>query len=386
MRYFLIPDVDFTNSKLVDHTGKPLEAQFEQADTLSYSVKWDDNEKLVRFGLHEKSLSSGDVIRIDLNKQRLRLVSRDCIGAKPSSGSSTVQPTEVDIRNINVQTRKLKDIDFDPRLFIPIKTGTYLDKFVSHKGGFMPAINIMVTGDPGVGKSSNLMDILVNIKDNDPTKRVLYISAEMDDIEVKEFEKYYPGLSDIEFLYLGDYIVNADLNIKPYQALMAILLKGWDMVVIDSLIEVQSMLFEDLGMTNKKVEKWLLDLLKTHNQGHNDLNLFTTFLCIQQKNKSNQYVGSKRLEHMTSAFLKMCWSKKENGRRYMIFEKNRRGREKVELYYNFAENGIEYDEKRHIKELMIMDRIGKESEFELEEMSSIDFDKVFAQIDDNDEF
>jgi predicted ATP-dependent serine protease len=247
----------------------------------------------------------------------------------------------------------------------------------------MPGINVMLTGDPGVGKSSNLMEILVNVKKHDPTKRVLYISAEMNELDVKEFEQYYPGLDEIDFLYIGNYVTDPDLNIKPYQALMGILHKGWDMVVMDSFVEVQSMIQEDLSLPSKKAEKWMLDLMKRHNSGHNKENTFTTFLCIQQMNKGGTYVGSKRLEHMTSAFLTLCWDKKEKGKRYMMFEKNRKGKEKIKLYYTFDKNkGIIYDDVRYEKEMMIFERLQSPSEFGVEEFDLNSFEKLFSETEE----
>lgn len=289
--------------------------------------------------------------------------------------------TEVDIESINVETTQLRNIVFDPRLFIPIMTGKYLDNYWSRKGGILPATNIMITGDPGIGKSSNLMDVLVGIKQQDRSKRVLYISAEMSAIDLEEFLQFYPGLENIDFLFLGDYLTDPNQKIKPYQALQSVLDQGWDVVVIDSLYETQSMIQEDLDISSfKKGERYMLDLMNKHNGGHNKLNLFTAFLAIQQKNKSGQYVGSKRLEHMTTGFLQLLWDPKERGKRYMIFEKNRKGKEKVKLYYSLTpDKGITYDEIRHEKELAFMELLQQNAGMSLEELGEVDFDKIFAK-------
>lgn len=278
-----------------------------------------------------------------------------------------------------IQTTKLHQIEFDPRLFIPLKTGKYIDKFLSKKEGLLPATNILITGDPGIGKSSTLMDILVGVKTQDPNKRVLYISAEMTKLDMEEFIKYYPGLEEIDFLFLGEYVTDPDSKFKPYQALQATLEKGWDLVVIDSLYETQSMIQEDLDINSfKKGERWMLDIMNKHNGGFNKLNLYTCFLAIQQKNKSGQYVGSKRLEHMTSGFLQLLWDAKERGKRYMIFEKNRKGKEKVKLYYNMHETkGIVYDELRHAKELEFMIMLQQTTGSDLEQLDKMDFEALF---------
>ena len=293
---------------------------------------------------------------------------------------------EVPIEDIVIETIRLEDVEFDPRLFTPIKTNKYLDKFWSRVGGILPATNIMITGDPGIGKSSNLMDILVGIVKADVNKRVLYISAEMSRIDVQEFLQFYPGLEKIDFLFLGEYVTDPNQKIKAYQALQATLDQGWDVVVLDSLYETQGMIQEDLEINSfKKGERYMLDLFNKHNSGHNKLNLYTSFLAIQQKNKSGQYVGSKRLEHMTTGFLQLLWDPKERGKRYMIFEKNRKGKEKVKLYYTLSkENGIVYDEVRHTKEFEFMEILQQNNGMGLEELDQLSFETLFAPKKEND--
>jgi predicted ATP-dependent serine protease len=377
---------DLQNAEIIDSRGNVITtATFEKPDGSDYfKIIYDGKEMKIREFLYNKAASSKELIKIDFSATKAMRVDQQKFKELMSKPQVEKEDDplidDFDPESFEIETTKLKNINFDPRIFCPIETGTYLDSFVSYKGGFLPGVNIMLTGDPGVGKSSNLMDILVNVKKNDPTKKVLYVSAEMNELDVKEFEQYYPGLEEIDFLYIGNYVTDPDLNIKPYQALMSVLHKGWDMVVMDSFVEVQSMIQEDMAMSAKKGEKWILDLMKRHNSGHNKSNAFTTFLCIQQMNKGGSYVGSKRLEHMTSAFLTLCWDKKEKGKRYMMFEKNRKGKEKIKLYYSFAkEGGIVYDETRHEKELLILERLQSPSDFGIEEFNVTDFEKLFAE-------
>ena len=378
------PYKELNSEDVVDSTNQPLmEASLIwDSETEQWIVRFGSEKKVIRDVIYRAAQRSSEeeLIKIDFATSRASRIPANRL-QKETKMQQVSEPavTVFDPDSVEVETTRLKDINFDPRMFQPIRTGTYMDEFVSYKGGFMPGINIMLTGDPGVGKSSNLMDILVNVKETDETKRVLYVSAEMNEIDVKEFEQYYPGLGEIDFLYIGNYVTNPDLNIKPYQALISVLNQGWDLVVMDSLVEVQSMVQEDLALPQKKAEKWMLDLMKTHNSGHNKKNIYTAFLCIQQKNKGGSYVGSKRLEHMTSAFLELCWDKKEKGKRYMMFEKNRKGKEKVKLYYNFAkEGGLVYDEVRHTKELQILERLQTTSEFAIDELTPSDLEALWA--------
>lgn len=336
-----------------------------------------------------KDPASGFYYKIDLNEDQGRLE-----GNIRKLHIAEEVNTDIDLPVVlediidKIHEVQLKDIQYDPRLFVPIKTGKYLDKFWSRSNGILPGTNVMITGDPGIGKSSNMMDILIGIHETDSSKRVLYISAEMNRNDMREFLQFYPGLDTINFLFLGEYLTDPNSEFKPFQALLASLEKGWDIVVLDSLFEIQSMIQEDLDISSfKRGEKWMLDLMNKHNAGFNRLNLYTSFLVIQQKNKSGQYVGSKRLEHMTTAFLQLLWDPKEHGRRYMIFEKNRKGREKVKLYYNMDEKkGVVYDELRHTKELEFMEILKENTGLGIEQMDESYFDKLFSeQLENQDE-
>ena len=49
-------------------------------------------------------------------------------------------------------------------LFIPMKTKTIVDSLLSSEGGLFPGTNTVVIGDPGVGKSTVLLDWLANMQ------------------------------------------------------------------------------------------------------------------------------------------------------------------------------------------------------------------------------
>ncbi|MBU3744087.1 MAG: hypothetical protein FGM61_05980 [Sediminibacterium sp.] len=264
-----------------------------------------------------------------------------------------------------IQTTLLSNIQVDANLYTPIKTGTYIDGFWSRKGGIMPGTNTMVTGDPGIGKSSVMMDVLQGIKITNPDKKVLYVSAEMTQIDMMdpdEFMKYYPGLFDkVEFLFAGDYIEN-EQGPNFSQALEVVLNRGYDVVVFDSMIEVQQICQEEFGLgSGKQAEKFMLNLMQKHNQAHNARKVYTAFLLIQQVKKDGEFVGSRRLEHMITAFLRIKWDAETRGRKYMEFRKNRRGQNKLRLYFKLG-NGVEYDAKKFEDEIELADIMSKNEE------------------------
>lgn len=355
--YFLKPVAE--NEFVVLNT-KLEEVDFETTPTQPgrFQLDVDGEEFIVADWAVTNAYQSGTYLKLDPNGVKIRQITPQKAAEMFKLNANVLSSgddLDFDIDSLDIQETYLKDIQWDPKMFEPIKTGTFYDTFVSNKGGIIPATNTMITGDPGIGKSSNMIEMLCRIKQQDPTKRVAYISAEMEHEDVKEFEQYYPGINEIPFLFIGDYLYG-DNPTPIWQVLTAFLNKGWDAVVLDSLVEIQMIIQEELNLPQKKGEAFMLKLMRQHNKGNNKTKCYTAFMCIQQKNKGGQYVGSKRLEHMTTAFLQLLWDPKEKGKRFMVFEKNRKGSVKAKLYYGFAkEGGIEYDSKRYQQELEMVE-------------------------------
>ncbi len=200
------------------------------------------------------------------------LLDQDAAVRKGRSSQTEVEP-EADF---DVNPVKMRDMTFDPRLFVPIPTGNeYLDAFVSSYGGFMPATNIVMIGGPGVGKSTIGLDLVSKVASEG--KKVLFVSGEMNAIDLNRYCKRFPHFADLDVLFLGDYI---DRN--PKLALEKAFKIGYDMVLIDSFAEVCITVKDHAGWSTAKAESWLLDLMDGNNKGENDTNTFTCFLVIQQ--------------------------------------------------------------------------------------------------------
>ena len=74
--------------------------------------------------------------------------------------------------------------------------------FFSNEGGVMPGTNTVVTGDPGVGKTTVLLDILADMHDNG--KRVLFVSGEMNAIDMVGYVRRFPKFGDLPILFMGE--------------------------------------------------------------------------------------------------------------------------------------------------------------------------------------
>ena len=63
---------------------------------------------------------------------------------------------------------KLNDLEIDTRMLESMRSGIkQVDELFSFEGGIPCATNIMAIGDPGVGKTSMLLDILASIQKQD---------------------------------------------------------------------------------------------------------------------------------------------------------------------------------------------------------------------------
>ena len=237
--------------------------------------------------------------------------------------------------DIDVKTVKISDLHFEGDLFIPMKTGNKsLDKFVSSEGGFMPATNIIMIGSPGIGKSTVALNFLTRLKKQN--KKVLFVSGEMNRIDMYRYCRRFREFSELDILFLSDY---ADTD--PRYAIEKVLENGYDAVLIDSWAEVCRTVQDAIGWGKSKAESWILDLMEKHNEGNNFSKLYTCFIVIQQVTKNGNFLGSNRLKHMTSAMLDM-YRDRENNRNIMEFSKNRVGTAGEQVVFSISRNGVTY--------------------------------------------
>ena len=227
-------------------------------------------------------------------------------------------------KGVTVKTVKMDDMSFSKKLFTPMRTKTRVDEFFSAEKGVMPGTNVVITGDPGVGKTTVLLDILGDLQSNG--KKCLFISGEMNAIDMVGYVRRYPKFGQLDILFMGDYS-----EVNPDVVLRTALEEGYDCVMMDSLAEISDNYVDYFGGTGKSNTNRILQLLDEHNQGGNKANINTTFLVIQQVTKGGVFVGSNKIKHMTTA---MGHLKFDEGGRYFHFSKNRRGGNGNKIYFN----------------------------------------------------
>jgi predicted ATP-dependent serine protease len=241
---------------------------------------------------------------------------------------------------------RMCDVIYDKKLFENFRVGNALDNILCNYLGLPKGVNYMIIGDPGVGKTTIILDMLANIQTLFPDAKILFLSVEMNEIDLAVYMQRYPKFRFINMLFIESEMEGGS-HIWP--ELTEALYFGWDIVAIDSFSELQGIIKEEEGIRQKKAESMILALIKKHNKGCNKRRVNTTFLTIQQVTKMGNFIGSNRLKHSITAMMEL---RLENAKdiysdRYIVFSKHRRGDVGVRLYFSLSTEGdVYYDEER----------------------------------------
>lgn len=246
------------------------------------------------------------------------------------------------------EVTRMRDVRFDPDLFRNFLSGTVLDDLLCSYKGLPKGVNYMIIGDPGVGKTTIILDLLSNIRSTTPGARVLFISAEMNEIDLAIYVQRFPKFKDLDILFIEASFDDEEAS-HNLDSVRSVLSEGWDIVAIDSFYELQGIIKEEENLTLKKAESVLLSLIKQQNKAANSRGVNTTFLTIQQVTKTGHFIGSNRLKHSITAMLELRLENPKNiySNRYAVFSKHRRGDVGVRLYYDLSVTGdVYYNEEK----------------------------------------
>lgn len=96
----------------------------------------------------------------------------------------------------------MRDVQFDKSLFVNFRTQTILDNLLCSYQGLPKEVNYMIIGAPGVGKTTIILDMLANIRIVQPRARILFISAEMNEIDLAVYVERFPKFRDLDILFV----------------------------------------------------------------------------------------------------------------------------------------------------------------------------------------
>ncbi len=260
-----------------------------------------------------------------------------------------------------------KDIHFDDSILEPIKTGTIIDDVISISGGVMPATVTLVPGESGCGKTTLILYICSLIKKLNPSKRILFVSSEMNSIHIFKYAKRI-DMTGMEIFVMSE-------SNAPKEDFTAILKLGWDIVILDSLADTINKIRLQTQVTANAVENGTLKYLDHIRRGHNDRKLYTAFFCTHHMTKGGTYTGSTNLKHMTDAMMELRVDPKLPDFPFLEYSKNRDGKKDQRLYFKILQNGIEFNEKRFETDLRVKDKVEAHKSY-LDEKGN-NFDTIF---------
>ncbi len=208
-------------------------------------------------------------------------------------------------------------------------------------GGIVPGSALLVGGDPGIGKSTLLLQVAAKLSDSG--KRVVYISGEEAIAQVRlRAERLQVENSDVELgaeTNLSNIIATLDDPNKPKPAL----------VIIDSIQTMWSDNLESAPGTVSQVRtssQTLIRYAKAHN---------VAVILVGHVTKDGQIAGPRVVEHMVDAVL---YFEGERGHQYRILRgvKNRFGA--TDEIGVFEMTGLGLGEVSNPSELFLGDRNG----------------------------
>jgi DNA repair protein RadA/Sms len=244
-----------------------------------------------------------------------------------------VEAPKVEFDPKSIQIFKGSELKFNNSVFTPMRTGTLMDELLSADKGLMPAVNMIICGGPGTGKSTVVLDMLARLGKSG--KKVLFVSGEMDEIGHFKYCKRMPHFATVPTLFLKNYTETVR------ETLEYVFAQGYDVIAIDSIAEVIEMYKDTYRTTESAAELWFLSLQSQIKKGENKASKYTTFINIQQVTKAGDFAGSNRLKHMTEA---MCHLEriKDSDSRKIYFSKNRDNSIDFHITYRIGLNQVEY--------------------------------------------
>ncbi len=151
-------------------------------------------------------------------------------------------------------------------------------------GGIVPGSLVLIGGEPGIGKSTLMLQIAMSLGH----KKVLYVSGEESDQQIKMRAERLPSRSEQCFILTETGTQNIFRQADELQP---------DMVVIDSIQTLQSNLIESAAGSVSQVRECAAELMKYAKETG------TPVFMIGHITKEGSLAGPKVLEHMVDTVL-----------------------------------------------------------------------------------
>ena len=221
--------------------------------------------------------------------------------------------------NIILNKSKLKEIkEIDAETTERIKiSDNELNRVLG--GGIVPGSVILISGEPGIGKSTLILQISISIK-----RKVLYISGEESQQQIKLRANRISNNQN-ECYILTE--TNLELILKSIETLMP------DLIVIDSIQTIQTDVIENIQGSTPQIKECTSTLIKVAKQTG------IPIIVIGHITKDGNIAGPKVLEHMVDVVLNFEGDK-NNLYRILRSKKNRFGSTSEIGIYEMLDTGL----------------------------------------------
>ena len=153
-------------------------------------------------------------------------------------------------------------------------------------GGVIPGSLVLVGGDPGIGKSTLLLQVSNNVAETG--KKVLYISGEESENQIKMRAKRLKISSDNLYIYTENNLAAIELQIAEVEP---------DMVIVDSIQTMISPEINSAPGTIRQIKEGTSKFMKISKSKS-----ISTFI-VGHVTKEGALAGPKLLEHMVDTVL-----------------------------------------------------------------------------------
>ncbi|ALO15996.1 DNA repair protein RadA [Salinivirga cyanobacteriivorans] len=209
-------------------------------------------------------------------------------GAWNSMEETVMQTSKADKRQAAVnfddnQTKlhQLKKVQPDSYSRIPSKIGE-LDRVLG--GGMMPGSVVLIGGEPGIGKSTLLLQLTLQNSD----KKIVYVAGEESTAQIKDRADRLGEISDNCFISTELIVENLNEQLKKEKPAL---------IIVDSIQTLQSHNLESIPGTISQIRETAYQLINMAKY------LNVPLFLVGHITKSGNIAGPKVLEHMVDTVL-----------------------------------------------------------------------------------
>ena len=190
-------------------------------------------------------------------------------------------------------------------------------------GGVIPGSLVLVGGDPGIGKSTLLLQVSNNVAETG--KKVLYISGEESESQIKMRAKRLKVSSDNLYIYTENNLAAIELQIAEVEP---------DMVIVDSIQTMISPEINSAPGTISQIKEGTSKFMKISKSKS-----ISTFI-VGHVTKEGALAGPKLLEHMVDTVL-YFEGERNTELRILYGQKNRFGSTNEIAVFRMEAEGLE---------------------------------------------